>query len=118
MRQAAEAPKAKASAQTTAPPGCQFRSRKTRTRQSAPTSSEPSSAPSLQRKSGVGLISAISAKGGEKISDCGSATCGEPAKTKGVQNGDNPLCRAPARNWSCGWKCALASQGTVTTPDN
>src|SRR6478609_9703416 len=99
MRQAAAAPKAKDMAATTAPAGCQPRSRKTMTIANAPSSSVPSTAPSLQRKSGAGLSAAISAKEGEKISDCGSATCGEPEKTKGVQNGERPRCQLSARNW-------------------
>jgi hypothetical protein len=55
---------------------------------------------------------------GEKISDCGSATWGDPAKTLCVQNGDCPECSACARNWICAWKCAFASNGIVTAPDS
>ena len=63
-------------------------------------------------------MSASTRNGGEKIIDCGSAICGWPLNTKGAQNGDWPLARLCARNWICGWKCALASQGMVTRPDS
>ena len=73
---------------------------------------------SARTKDGSGTSAAASRKNGEKISDCGSAICGIPAKTCGVQNGDWPLCRAWARKANCGKKCAFASQGMVTRPES
>ena len=55
---------------------------------------------------------------GEKISDCGSLICGQPAKTLGVQNGDWPVASERARNDSCGRNCDSASHGMVTAPDS
>ena len=73
---------------------------------------------STAHKLGAPSMSASARNGGEKIIDCGSAICGWPLNTKGAQNGDSPLARLWARNWICGWKCALASQGMVTRPDS
>ena len=47
---------------------------------------------------GAASRSASTKNGGEKIIDCGSATCGWPLKTKGAQNGDSALAKLWARN--------------------
>ena len=69
------------------------------------------------RKLGAGDSNA-SRIAGEKMSDCGSATWGEPAKTLWFQKGDCPEWIARARNSTCAWKCALASNGIVTDPES
>src|SRR5436190_20480885 len=55
---------------------------------------------------------------GENISDCGSAICGQPAKTFGVHHGHSPRAIELARNCTCGKNCDLASQGIVTAPES
>src|SRR5215510_12008310 len=72
--------------------------------------------PSTARKPGRGATKASSRCGGEKISDCGSEICGQPAKTLGVQNGDSPRASDAARKLTCGKNCDLASHGMVTAP--
>src|SRR5208283_1689174 len=113
MRQLAEPPKAKASAASRAPAGCQPRSRKYSINARPPVASIANTTPSSSRNDGSGEAQAARRKNGEKISDCGSEICGMPAKTLGVQKGDWPECNACAKKANCGWKCALASQGMV-----
>jgi hypothetical protein len=64
--------------------------------------SMPNTMPSTARKEGAELNSASRKNGGEKIWDCGSAICGKPAKTLGVQKGLSPAANARARNTICG----------------
>src|SRR5580704_15520633 len=52
---------------------------------------------SASRKLGVGSSAASKRCSGEKISDCGSAICGQPANRFGVQNGDCPCANDEAR---------------------
>src|SRR5262245_66501457 len=73
--------------------------------------------PSTARKPGRGTTNASSRCSGEKISDCGSEICGQPAKTLGVQNGDSPRASEDARKLTCGKNCDLAYNGMVTAPD-
>src|SRR5215216_5593174 len=72
----------------------------------------------MARKLGLGSSTATRRWSGEKISDCGSETCGHPAKTLGVHNGDSPRAREAARKRTCGRNCDLASHGIVTAPDS
>jgi hypothetical protein len=83
-----------------------------------PRNTIASTVTSAAQRLGALFISASARNGGEKIIACGSAICGWPLNTKGAQNGESPLARLWARNWICGWKCALASQGMVTRPDS
>src|SRR5262249_52540190 len=73
---------------------------------------------SASPKLGAGSSPARAKWSGEKISDCGSAICGQPANRFGVQNGDSPRASEDARNCNSGWNCALASHGIVTVPEN
>src|SRR6476661_3580852 len=102
MREAADPPKAKASAATSAPPTCQPRSRKKRITPAPPAYSSANTSTSLSHGLGRGTSSATIKCKGEKISDCGSAICGQPAKMLDVQNGDWPVASERARNASCG----------------
>src|SRR5712691_7953700 len=74
--------------------------------------------PSIARKLALGSSKARGKWSGEKISDCGSEICGQPAKTFGVQNGDSPRASEAARKRTCGRNCDLASQGIVTAPES
>src|ERR1700720_3389827 len=85
-REAAAPPNANARAATSAPPTCQPRPRKKRMIPRPPRNSAANTTASAARKLGAGATAASSTWGGEKISDCGSAICGQPAKTLGVQN--------------------------------
>src|SRR5579871_361085 len=117
-RDDAEPPNAKISAATTAAAGCQQRSRKNSMSPRPPQNRYAKVTRSASQKLGVGSNDARARCSGEKISDCGSATCGQPANTFGVQNGDSPRASEDARNCSSGWNCALASQGIVTVPES
>src|SRR5215467_972337 len=117
-RDDAEPPNAKISAAVAAPTGCQPRSRKNSMSPMPPANRYVKVMKSTARKLGVGSKAASARCRGEKISDCGSAICGQPAKTFGVQNGDSPRASDEARNCNSGWNCALASHGIVTAPES
>src|SRR5215467_10139749 len=117
-RDAAEPPNAKISAAITAPTGCQPRSRKNSMSPRPPANRYAKVTKSASRKLGVGSNAASAKCSGEKISDCGSAICGQPANTFGVQNGDSPRASEDARNCNPGWNCAFASHGIVTMPES
>src|SRR5215471_15617994 len=89
-RDAAEPPNANINAATAAPAGCQPRSRKNSMSPRPPQKRYAKVTKSASRKLGVGSSAARAKWSGEKISDCGSAICGQPANTFGVQNGDSP----------------------------
>src|SRR5262245_17468787 len=108
---------AKAIAATSAPAGCQPRSRKLGMRPAAAGVRGGEVSPSKAGKPGRGATNASSRCSGEKISDCGSEICGQPAKTLGVQNGDSPRASDAARKLTCGKNCDLAYNGMVTAPD-
>src|SRR6267378_4464452 len=74
--------------------------------------------PSIARKPAFGSSQARRTCRGEKMSDCGSEICGQPAKTLGVQNGSSPRASDAARKRTCGRNCDLASHGMVTAPDS
>src|SRR5215467_11544653 len=117
-RDAAEPPNAKINAAITAAPGCQPRSRKNSMSPRPPANRYAKVMKSASRKLGVGSSAASARCSGEKISDCGSAICGQPANTFGVQNGDSPRASDEARNCNSDWNCALASHGIVTAPES
>jgi hypothetical protein len=115
-RHAIDAPNANTNAPRIAPAQCQPRSRIQAISAMAPANCANSTVTSTAHRLGSPLTSASSRNGGEKIMDWGSATCGWPANTCGVHHGHSPRAMLCARNWICGWKCALASQGMVTRP--
>src|SRR5262249_47712464 len=117
-RDDAEPPNAKINAAVTAPPGCQPRSRKNSMSPMPPANRYMKVMKSTARKFGVGSNAARAKCSGEKINDCGSAICGQPANTFGVQNGCSPRASEDARNCNPGWNCALASHGIVTAPES
>src|SRR5215831_10621697 len=89
-RDAAEPPNAKITAAIAAAPGCQPRSRKNSMTPRPPANKYAKVTKSASRKLGVASSAASAKCNGEKIRDCGSAICGQPANTLGVQNGDSP----------------------------
>src|SRR5919206_517803 len=94
MRQAAEAPKAKASAATTAPTGCQPRSRNRRITAAPPSPSIPSTTASAARKPGSGVMNARSRCGGRvEIDEVAGAVAlrGEIAHVFGGRTAHHPL---------------------------
>src|ERR1700741_3828156 len=117
-RDDAEPPKAKINAATAAPTGGQPRARKNSMSPRPPANRYAKVTKSTARKLGVGSNAARAKCSGEKISDCGSAICGQPANRFGVQNGDSPCAKDEARNCNCDWAWALASHGMVTAPDS
>src|SRR5260370_20415095 len=115
-RDDAEPPNAKINAAVTAPPGCQPRSRKNSMSPRPPANRYAKVTKSASRKLGVASSAASAKCSGERISDRGSAICGQPANTVGVQNGDSPRASEDARNCNSGCNLALATDVLATVP--
>src|SRR5258705_2989161 len=101
-REDAEPPNAKIKAAAAAPPGCQPRSRKNSMSPRPPQNRYAKVTRSASRKLGVGSNAARAKCSGEKISDCGSAICGQPANRVGVQNADPPRATEDASHCNSG----------------
>src|SRR5258705_6865562 len=115
-RDDAEPPNAKINAAVAAPTGCQPRSRKNSISPRPPANRYAKVTKSTARKLGVGSNAARAKCSGEKISDCGSAICGQPANRFGVQNGGLPRAGGDAGEWRKGWEWGFGTPRDLSPP--